>query len=109
MKRSPEAQGKTLGDRDPKEHSWCNGRNTYEKLWIGACLVPMCLRSSKSQLNLQEVGDHVSLSTLELGGQAQAGASAVGEPVSSTILRAGGWHPSCQNCGDLTQGKMVKK
>lgn len=42
----------------------------------------MSLRSSKTQLNLQEFGDHVSLSTLEPGDQAQVEGSALGEPVS---------------------------
>lgn len=67
--------------------------------------MPMSLRSSKTQLNLQEFGDRVSLSALELGGQEQVGGSVVGEPVRSTTLRAGGWHPSYQDCRDLTQGK----
>lgn len=58
--------------------------------------MPMCLRSSKSKLNLQEVGDHESLSFLELGCQAQVRDSVVGEAVSSQQSASGledGIHP----------------
>lgn len=51
------------------------------------------LRSSKSQLILQDIGAPWSCG-VQLWGV-----------ISSTILRAGEWHPSCQDCGSLTQGK----
>lgn len=65
--------------------------------------MPICLRRSKNQLNLQEVADHVSLSTLELGDQAQVGSPVSMAPQGYRIVSilSGLWGPDA--------GETIKK
>lgn len=87
-----------MGDR-PKRALLEQWQEHLEETVDRSMFSAIYLRRGKSQLILQDIGAPWSCGVGRRLGVQLWGA------ISSTILRAGKWHPSCQNCGSLTQGK----